>query len=298
MRARYTITQAHVHLSNETPVQIARVALDRSVLPHDHSYSELTVIVSGDVEHRTRNGRQRLSAGSIIVMPAGACHAFTAPRNLVLYNLYFLAEWLAGDLGSLRDEPLALTLFFQDHLFAKPEEPRAEIGKIKSGIFNLVRESLDMLEREASLSGLHRETILRLSLLRLLVLVSRGFTSSEATAQIGRAEVRRAITLIEHALLEGTSPALAHLAQRCGLSLHHLGRLFRHETGLSLGSYIQRRRIDYAARLLLDPSLTFTEIAYRLQFTDSSHFTHRFKKMKGCTPSVFRQAFGKASSRL
>jgi AraC family L-rhamnose operon transcriptional activator RhaR len=297
MRPLYTIQQASVRLSNETPVRVARVELKQAVPPHDHTYSELTVIVAGEVEHRTQYGRERLCSGAVIVMPPGACHAFAAPRDLVLYNLYFLGEWLAGDLGLLRAEPATLTLFFQNHLFARRGEPRPEIGRIEPAALKLIRESLGTLERESSSFDLRHDTALRLSLLRLLVLVGRGFAGRE-TAYLHRPEIRQAITLIEHALLDETLPTLPDLARRCGLSVHHLGRLFRAETGLSLWAYIQRRRIDYAARLLLDPSLTLTEIAYRLQFTDSSHFTRSFAKLKGGTPTAFRRTFRKAPARL
>lgn len=289
LRARYTIQQADVRLSNETPVRLARVDLDHAVPPHDHAYSELTVIVAGKVRHRTKYGEKYLAKGAVIVMPPGPCHAFSEPRGLVLYNLYFLVEWLAGDLGLLRDEPTAFTLFFQDHLFVR-NEPAAAIGQVDPATLKLLEEALEILHRETTSTALRNETTLRLGLLRLLVLAGKAF-ADPATARIRRPEVRKALTLIEHALLEGNPSALPELARRTGTSVHHLGRLFRHETGLSPAAYIQRRRIDYAARLLLNPSLTATEIAHRLQFTDSSHFTRVFKQIKHCTPSAFRRTF-------
>jgi AraC family transcriptional regulator len=102
-----------------------------------------------------------------------------------------------------------------------------------------------------------------------------------------RPAVRRALEYL-HA-----NPAARHsledLASAAGLSKHHFARAFRAQVGMPPGSYVERLRIDQAKRLLrTDPDATVAEIAHGLGFADHSHFTRRFRKWVGQSPSSFR----------
>jgi AraC-like DNA-binding protein len=44
-----------------------------------------------------------------------------------------------------------------------------------------------------------------------------------------------------------------------------------------------------AKRLLTNPNLTITEIAWQLNFTDNSYFTKFFRKIAGVSPEEFRK---------
>ncbi|MBQ6831331.1 MAG: helix-turn-helix transcriptional regulator [Oscillospiraceae bacterium] len=52
--------------------------------------------------------------------------------------------------------------------------------------------------------------------------------------------------------------------------------------------YLQLLRIDYAADLLINSSLSIEEISSMSGFSDSKYFCFVFKKLKGCPPSSFR----------
>ncbi|WP_054108601.1 helix-turn-helix domain-containing protein [Novosphingobium sp. AAP83] len=59
--------------------------------------------------------------------------------------------------------------------------------------------------------------------------------------------------------------------------------------GETLGGMIMRRRLHTSAqRLLAEPHKKITAIAMECGFADSAHFTRRFQKMFGSTPSRYR----------
>lgn len=82
---------------------------------------------------------------------------------------------------------------------------------------------------------------------------------------------------------------ISDLAALCGISARHLMRAFRQSTGRSLADYIAAVRADHARALLLDETLSISEIAQRLRFSRPAGFTTAFRRLTGLTPSAYRQ---------
>jgi AraC family transcriptional regulator len=78
------------------------------------------------------------------------------------------------------------------------------------------------------------------------------------------------------------------MAQVAGISPYYFCREFKKTMGITPYGYIVQQRIDRAKTLLQNTSMSITEIGAQLLFATPSHFTATFKKLVGCTPSVFR----------
>ncbi len=72
---------------------------------------------------------------------------------------------------------------------------------------------------------------------------------------------------------------------------NYCNRIVREYTGLSLHDYIVSVKVRRADRLLLETELPITEIAYRLAFHDSSHFSSVYQAHTGMKPSERRKLF-------
>jgi AraC-like DNA-binding protein len=70
---------------------------------------------------------------------------------------------------------------------------------------------------------------------------------------------------------------------------NHLNALCNAELGKSAGDLIRNRIALEAKRMLINFSLSVTEIAYALNFEDNSYFCKFFKKQSGMTPDNFRK---------
>ena len=75
------------------------------------------------------------------------------------------------------------------------------------------------------------------------------------------------------------------------LTIDHLTRLFRRETGTSPTAYFQRRRIHRAAAMLLDSRQTVTAVAHALGYADAAHLSRLFRKHQGVSPREYRAQF-------
>jgi len=82
---------------------------------------------------------------------------------------------------------------------------------------------------------------------------------------------------------------VSHYAGLLHTTPQNLNHACRKATGLSAGQVLQTWLLGEARRLLSYTRLSITEIAYRLEFTDASHFIRYFRKATGHTPGQYRQ---------
>jgi len=81
---------------------------------------------------------------------------------------------------------------------------------------------------------------------------------------------------------------LNEVAKVANYSPYHFHRIFKSETGQTPNYYINRKRIELAAAVLLcEIRITISELALRYHFTSHSSFTRAFKKFYGLSPSEF-----------
>jgi len=81
---------------------------------------------------------------------------------------------------------------------------------------------------------------------------------------------------------------LEEIARVANYSPYHFTRFFKESTGMTFNDYLNSFRIKKVERLLLDMDLTITEVAYKAGFNSIKTFNRVFKKLKGCSPSEYR----------
>lgn len=86
----------------------------------------------------------------------------------------------------------------------------------------------------------------------------------------------------------GQDYRVADLARQAGYSPDHFTRVFKEVIGVSPQAYIVRVRMDRAKQLLLESSLSISQIADTLGYTDLFFFSRQFKSTTGKTPRQYR----------
>lgn len=82
---------------------------------------------------------------------------------------------------------------------------------------------------------------------------------------------------------------LDSICKAAGYSKYHLGRMFSSIVGLSVHTYIRRRRLTESARLLVLTDKPIMEIALSSGYETQQSFTVAFKDLFRCSPQVFRK---------
>lgn len=98
--------------------------------------------------------------------------------------------------------------------------------------------------------------------------------------------VQQCVNYIEEHFQEKIT--LEDLALQVHLSSNYLSQLFKKEMKRSIHTYIVRRRIEEAKRLLHYTDYSYSEISALLAFHSQSHFIQVFKKYTEMTPKIYR----------
>lgn len=82
---------------------------------------------------------------------------------------------------------------------------------------------------------------------------------------------------------------IADFAEALHMSTSHLRRRFAEITGSSLGSYVLHYRMNQALKLLVNTTISLTEISLICGYDSLAAFSRSFKKYFGKTPSSYRK---------
>ncbi len=147
----------------------------------------------------------------------------------------------------------------------------------------LARDGIDPLEVEETVLGLLDD---------VLASAYRGLRAdprhSPATGRSHRELVENARALMASIYRETTQ--LREIAAALSVAPGHLSRVFRRLTGTTLHEYRAQLRLRAALEGLILPESDLTQLAFDFGYSSHSHFTERFRRIFGITPSEFRTA--------
>ncbi len=85
-------------------------------------------------------------------------------------------------------------------------------------------------------------------------------------------------------------PSLEQAASQIHLSPSRISHMFKDICGIGYGQYILCRRLEASEYLLSLKNASITEIAFKLGFSNPSHFCRSFKEHLGLTPTAFMRS--------
>jgi len=226
---------------------------------HDHAY----FCLNHGGEYTEEYGRRRrvCRPGMLVFHPLGETHSERHSAAVASLNVEIGSTWLqrvVDTVGPL-DRPVE---------FANDE--------IAAAGFQLLRE-VRLADRDSELA------IESLSLEILAAAAHRGLVEGATGTPRWLSEARELLDASLH-----DAPTLRSLAKQARVHPVYFAAAFRRHYGCSTGEYLRRRRLQFARRKLLDPSLSLVEIAAEAGFADQSHFTRAFKRFAGVTPGHYR----------
>ena len=87
-----------------------------------------------------------------------------------------------------------------------------------------------------------------------------------------------------------------HLARKLNHSYRYLSGIFSQITYTTIENYIILQKVEKAKEMITAGELTFTEIAWKLNYSSVGHFSMQFKNTTGFTPTLFKRIITKRRS--
>ena len=228
---------------------------------HEHPDTRLIVTVRGEfLEDRGSRGYV-CGAASALIRRAGEGHSNRyGPAGAVCLGVRFGAEW-GSMLAGWGSDRIHESVNAGQSAAMLWDEIRGGASVSPIGMQCCV---LDILAR---FRGLPRER------------ERRAPRWVESTQELLRARLNAPPDVREAARLAGVHPA-------------HLAREFRRFTGMTVGAYLRRQRVELACVRLQRRERTLAEIALEAGFCDQAHLSRVFRRHMGMSPGEFRRSAG------
>ncbi len=121
----------------------------------------------------------------------------------------------------------------------------------------------------------------------LLHLASKEYVKSRFTSG------NRRIALIHDYLMKNYREEvnLSRLASLVNMAEGSLCRYFKSNMGLTIFEYLNKVKVEFACKLLMDEDSSITDVCFNSGFQNLSHFNKQFKKITDATPREYRLRF-------
>jgi AraC-like DNA-binding protein len=237
---------------------------------HAHEHLVIAIVEKGVQQYSYRGAKHATLPGRIFFVNGGEPHTGEpATRDGYLYRTLCLSpkvfRQLAFDLTEVSELPI-----LAGSVVADPE------------LFARLRRLHQALAAKAA--TMHCESLL---LLAVRHLIRMHVEKRKDVPDVGRenALVRQVKEYIRAHYAEDIS--LADLGALTTRSPFHVAHAFSKAVGLPPHAYLESIRVQHA-REFLKSGLTLVDTALAIGYPDQSHFTHRFRRHTGITPSQYR----------
>lgn len=139
---------------------------------------------------------------------------------------------------------------------------------------------------EAHLSSRHQRDLLTLNGIERVLLAADEVNGAREKG-IRDERIQQVLYLISRQYSQPLT--VESLAQQLFLSPSRLAHLFKSQMGRSLMQHVEEYRLERAVSQLLTTSKTIEEVARSVGFPNALHFSTRFRRQYGRSPSQYRR---------
>ncbi|WNJ19350.1 AraC family transcriptional regulator [Pontibacter sp. G13] len=253
--------------------------------PHKHNFFEIVYVEQGRGHQCINQHEFEYQEGNVFLLPPLDCHSFRIEAPSRFYFIRFTDHYFLKHDG--------LTDYHA--WFDRISYILANYNKVPGDIIASERErqyiiqNIKTIHREYLAADHFSDSIITGAVAAILNILARSIEkqyvqqANEIDNRFG--EILRYINtnISDHERLR-----LPELAAKFGIAKTYFSEYFSKQAGLSLRDYILQSKLRIVETKVKHTDLTLKEIAYQLNFTDSSHLARSFKKAYGMTIKEFR----------
>lgn len=259
---------------------------------HWHEHFELVYIEDGEAAYQIGGRTVIARKGDLLFINSGELHAASLLRTdtpATIRTLVFNPSMLSLKEPGISEQvaPYTSGLSLIANEFG-PEDP----------VYPLLKDTLDKLSDEFTGKKPGYELAVRAYCQLLFTWLSRTYTVTRRTdneMELFREKndrFKELFTYLEQRYMERISVEQA--AAIVHISVYHFCRIFKQITGQTFIQFMNLYRINKAEQLLLQTSMSITEVAAEVGCSSINSFSKLFRQLKGTSPREVRRDQGKS----
>lgn len=245
---------------------------------HKHTFYEIIWTEKGKSKQTIDYKEYEISPGSLFFICPNQVHQFEEWQPLVGGSILFTESFFLLNHNN-KDKLFELT--FLDNFYSNP------CINLNKNDFAEVKQIIDLITKEQSRKD--RNQKITQSLLHILMAQIQRCVDNESGKPITKKYIiifKQFKNLLEENFSQNKTASF--YSQQLHITQHHLNLITKSVFGKTASEVIRARSILEAKRLLTFSDFTVTEIAFTLNYTDSSHFAKGFKADTNQTPIEFK----------
>ncbi len=256
---------------------------------HKHNFFELIFIKEGKGYHTLNGVKFSYQEGHIFLLSPEDEHFFEIGEKTIFEFVKFTEQLFVEKAGIQSKSNLQQKI---ESVLFSPNIYPGDIISIETDRPKLFR-LLQILQEEFHAKGLYsRQIVLELYGAMMLIVARNLHKKNKGLKDLPTQETEKVseiLSYIRQHILEKDMVSLKAIASQFFMSENYISIYIKKHTDLSIKQLIIETKLKSAERLLKQSNFSVSEIATRLGFTDTSHFSKTFKKSKGISPSDFRR---------
>jgi len=257
---------------------------------HKHDFIELNYMYSGSCEQSIGGRSVSLREGDVCLLDRNVPHSI-APlgEDDILINILLRQETIAPLFRNEAPGDGAVESFLSHALSESRRPGRFIVFRAGTGENPKLHELILSMMLEAFAPDVHSAGLLRHYVPILFIELKRVYEldlNYDPEAPIRRGAIAEALAFMEE---KNGNCTLAELADRFHFHPKYMGSLLKNQTGSTFTEWIQRHRLDRAARLLKETDVGVEEVARLSGYESLGFFYRKFKARFGRTPHEYRR---------
>jgi AraC-like DNA-binding protein len=259
-----------------------KIDINFSDTMHWHPYVEILISLYDNNEVMINFTKYLLKTNDLVIIYPGDLHSF----NHVSENAFIIVQFPLDLLMIMSEFNSNYSVFYQYH-YIKYDPSNIDADKM----ILLIKELPGLFYSEA----LFNEVLIYSHLLEFFVKLGQYCVNAKKEEFSDDASTDyKATRLMTEACLyisqSCTKPlTLDDVSRHVGVSKSHFSHLFKKYTNMTFIDFLTTERIKRAEALIANPKAHIIDIAFDSGFSSVSSFNRAFKKIKGISPSEFRE---------
>lgn len=245
---------------------------------HYHDFDKITIFIQGKVNYMIEGRSYDLKPYDIVLVKQGDIHKLTVDNSCPYERIIVYIS--PNFMNAYQTENYDLS-----YCFKKAEKEHSNVLRIPSPGKSSLFRSISQLEHSFTDGGYASELYRQVMFLEFMIHLNRAARKNRLEyidTDNCNEKVLAILDYVGEHLCDNLSIDL--IADQFYISKYYMMRLFKQETGYTLGQYISQKRL-LLAKELLSSGIPGTQVCYDCGFKDYSTFSKAYKQLFGVTPS-------------
>ena len=255
---------------------------------HEQEFYEINIITKGSGVHYIHTSRVEASVGDVFIIPPHVSHGYLGGDGFDVFHLLLSDTFMNKYMADMQLFPSFFTLFGAEPMMRGKTESNLYL-KLSSKEFNMIMTIMWEIERYKNF-GDTTEDLMRSNFAVIAIgMMCQAYTQSSNKRSVDTENdhaIMKSISFIHEKYFEKIT--IENLTYIAHMSRSTYIKKFKEICKMSPAAYITKIRIESASTMLLNTSLSVSEIAYKTGFYDASHLTKAFESIYHISPMAYR----------